>query len=93
MGDIKTPWTDAPVPTPDLGGQGVTSRGGDPNVDASGSNGLQPVWDNAPVPAMASTETSNSSGLPLQPARFEPTGTPPAPPDLTEHSVQTIDEK
>ena len=31
MGDLKTNWTDAPVPDPGLEGAGVVARGGDPN--------------------------------------------------------------
>lgn len=91
--DLKTFWPDYPVPLPDAAGAGVTSRGGDPNVDQSGSSGLQPLWDAAPVPTPGGSETANSSGLPTQPSRFEPSGTPPAPPSLKDRSPGTIDER
>jgi hypothetical protein len=92
--DLKTNWTNPPVPTPDLSGSGVTQRGGDPQIDTTGTSGLKPMWDNPPVPGMDAKETANSvSGLPGTPNRWEPSGTPPPPPDLTQRSPGTIDEK
>lgn len=94
-GDLKTNWSDAPVSVSDLGGDLPTDRGGDPNVDAgSGSSGLSPLWKDQPVPAMATSESSNSqSGLPGLPSRFQPSGTPPAPPNLTDRQPGTVDQK
>lgn len=94
MGDLKTNWDNAPVSVSDLGGDLPTARGGDPNIDTGGTSGLSPLWTNQPVPAMSETETANSqSGLPGLPARFQPSGTPPAPPNLTDRQPGTVDEK
>jgi hypothetical protein len=76
MSDLKTNWTNPPVPTPGLGGASVVSSGGDPNFP-----------DGPP-------ETANSvSGLPPLPNRFEPSGSPPAPPSLQDRNPGTIDQR
>ena len=94
MGDLKTNWTNPPVPDVGLTGDGVITRGGDPNVDTGGSSGLDPIWKDKPVPGMDAKETANSvSGLPTKPSRWEPTGTPPPPPSLQDRSPGTIDEQ
>lgn len=92
---LKPLWGNAPVPTPDLGGASVTSRGSDPLFDTGGSSGLQgSPWESPPVSPLGGEETSNSvSGLPSLPNRFEPSGTPPGPPSLDDRSPGTIDEK
>ncbi len=96
MGDLKTNWTDPAVPIPDLGGAGVVSRGSDPNVDPSGAGALQTPWPTDKY-ATTKTETAESpnsvSGLPLQPNRFEPSGTPPEPPSLQDRNPGTIDKR
>ena len=90
MADAFNPlWKNSPVPVPDLSGAGVTGRGCDPNAEGgdAGGSGLRPLWGDAPVGAMGNAETSNSvSGLPATPNRFEPSGEPPGPPDLTDRS-------
>lgn len=94
MGDLKTFWTDKPVPDQDLGGDLATSRGGDPNVSADGSSALKSNWDNPVAGSMPSSESPNSvSGLPSLPARYQPSGTPPEPPSLQDRSPGTIDQK
>lgn len=92
--DIKTPWGNYPVPMPGLGGDSVVSSGSDPNVDTSGSSSLKTNYDKAVVSAPSGSESDNSvSGLPAQPNRFEPSGTPPAPPSLEDRNPGTIDER
>lgn len=97
MGELKTHWTDPVLPTHDLAGQGVVSSGSDPN--AAGGDGpaaLQPLWPDAQriTTKTDQAETPNSvSGLPPQPNRFEPSGTPPEPPDLTDRNPGTIDQR
>ena len=94
MGDLKTNWTNPPVPDVGLSGAGVTARGGDPLIDTGGTSGLTPVWSDEPVPGMAAKETANSvSGLPSTPNRWEPSGTPPAPPSLEDRNPGTIDQQ
>jgi hypothetical protein len=91
---IKSPWDNPGTPTPDASGAGVTARGGDPLIDQGGSSGLKPLWPDPALSSVESKETSNSvSGLPLQPARFEPSGTPPQPPSLKDRNPGTIDER
>lgn len=91
---IKSPWDNPGTPIPDAAGAGVTARGGDPNIDTGGSSGLKPLWPDPITSAPAGKETSNSvSGLPTTPARFEPSGTPPAPPSLEDRNPGTIDER
>jgi hypothetical protein len=52
------------------------------------------MWDAPTVSTPGGPETANSvSGLPLQPDRFQPVGTPPAPPSLQDRSPGTIDER
>lgn len=94
MGDLKSPWDNPGTPTPDLSGQGVVSRGSDPNIDMGGPSALQGVtWASPPVATPGGEETANSvSGLPLQPNRFEPSGTPPEPPNLTDRNPGMIDK-
>ena len=94
MADIKPLWPDPPVSVTDLGGDLPTARGGDPNVSPDGASGLKPIWGEAPVPAMADSESANSvSGLPGIPSRFQPSETPPAPPSLQDRQPGTIDQK
>lgn len=93
-GAVKTPFHNYAVPMPDLGGDGVTARGTDPNVSAEGDGGLQELWPNPIVPTPANAETANSvSGLPAQPQRFEPSETPPDPPSLDQRNPGTIDKR
>lgn len=94
MGDLKSPWSDPVAPIPGLEGAGVTARGGDPNIDTSGTGAIQTNFDKAVMSAPDGKESANSvSGLPSLPARFEPSGTPPSPPDLTDRNPGTIDQK
>ena len=95
MGDLKTPWTNVPVPTSDLSGDLATQRGGDPNASVDGSSGLTGVpWTDKFVPDPPASETPNSvSGLPSHIDRFAPSGTPPPPPSLQDRSPGTIDEQ
>ena len=94
MGDLMTPFNEPAMSPPDPSGDLPTARGNDPNIDMGGSSGLQELWTDQPVPAMASSETTNLvSGLPLHPDRFQPSGTPPPPPDLTDRNPGTIDER
>lgn len=94
MADIQSPWTNPPVPNQDLGGDLATQRGGDPNASVDGSSGLQPIWDEKFVPEPPAKETANSvSGLPPHPDRYEPSGEPPPPPNLTDRTPGTIDEQ
>lgn len=94
MGDLKSPWDNPGTPVPDMGGQGVVSRGSDPTVEMGGAGALKDNWPGATVPVPGGEETANSvSGLPLQPNRFEPSDTPPAMPDLTTRNPGTIDKK
>src|SRR5690349_475939 len=47
MGDLKSPWDDqgkVPFPTPGMEGDGVTARGGDPNINTGGTSGLKDFW-------------------------------------------------
>lgn len=99
MGDLKSPWDDqgkVPFSTPSTEGQGITARGGDPNIDTGGNGGLKDFWpdDKQTVSAPEGKETPNSvSGMATQPARFEPSDTPPSPPDLTNRNPGTIDKR
>lgn len=87
-------WKDMPVPIPDAGGDLATQRGSDPNAQQAGANGLQPIWTDDPVSDPSGAETPNSvSSLPARPARFAPSGTPPAPPSLQDRNPGTIDEQ
>ena len=95
MSDLKTPF-DRPVypDANDLSGQGVISRGSDPNIDTSGSSGLQTGFDRAIDPNMEGQETANSvSGLPLQPNRFEPAESSVEIPSLKDRNPGTIDKR
>lgn len=94
MSDLKSPWDNQPAPIPGTGGETIVSRGSDPLIDLGGTSGLQPLWDAQPVPTLGGQETGNPvSGMPTTPSRWEPSGTPPPPPDLTAHNAGTIDEK
>jgi hypothetical protein len=96
MADLKPLWQNPPVPDVGLTGDGILKRGNDPNAEGGGGpNGLDPLWSAPVVPTLTSvSETPNSvSGLPLQPHRWEPSGEPPEPPDLTDRSPGTIDQK
>jgi len=81
---------------PGLGGDSITERGTDPNINTAGEPAVQTVWpaDKYIVPIPGGQETPNSvSGLPSTPSRFEPSGTPPEPPDLTDRNPGTIDKR
>lgn len=99
MGDLKSPWVEQGknvMDAPGLGGDTVTARGGDPLIDTGGEGALKDFWPDdkqiASVPG--GKETANSvSGMPATPARWEPTETPPSPPDLTDRNPGTIDKK
>lgn len=97
MGDLKTPWEakDQAFTGTDLSGAGITSRGSDPNSDGGdGEAGLQQAWKNPPFERTETAESSNSvSGLPSLPNRYEPTETPPDPPNLQDRSPGTIDKR
>jgi hypothetical protein len=97
MADIKTFWPDPGMPTStDLGGDGVTSSGTDPQVDLADGKpqACDPLWPNFPVPYFGGQEDANSvSGLPAQPNRFEPTEQPPGPPSLQDRRPGTIDQQ
>lgn len=96
---IKTPWDNPVYPnTTDLGGQLPTSRGTDPSVDlsagGSGSALTGVPWTGPIVSTPGGEETANSvSGLPAAPSRYQPSETPPAPPDLTDRNPGTIDQR
>jgi hypothetical protein len=96
MGDLKTNWTDSGVPVPGLSGDGVTARGGDPNVDTSGSGAIKDFWpdkDQIASSPEGKESPNNVSGLPTIPSRFEPSGAPPEPPSLQDRNPGTINEK
>jgi len=97
MADLKSFWDNPGMPTStDLGGDGVVNSGTDPNVNVDAPNGLQPIWQNDPVPSISAggSESENSvSGLPALPNRFEPTEQPPPPPTLQDRRPGTIDER
>ncbi len=94
MGDLKTNWTDPGAPIPGIEGDGVTARGGDPNIDTGGTGAIKDFWPGAVAPVPGGSETPNSvSGLPLQPARNQPSETPPSPPSLQDRNPGTITER
>lgn len=95
MADLKTFWDNPGMPTQtDLAGDSVTSSGSDPNTSFDGVEAHDPFWPNPPVPKTDGSESANSvSGLPSLPNRFEPTSTPPEPPDLTQRNPGTIDQQ
>jgi hypothetical protein len=97
MGDLKTNWTDPALPDHGVAGQGVVSSGSDPNaLGGDGSAALQTPWptDKSATTRTDQAESPNSvSGLPPQPNRFEPSGTPPEPPSLKDRMPGTIDEQ
>jgi hypothetical protein len=91
---LTTPFNKPGVPIPDLGGQGVISRGTDPNIDTGGSSGLKTFFDKAIDPSVDAEESGNSvSGLPLQPNRFEPAESSVEPPSLQDRNPGTIDKQ
>jgi len=93
MSDLKTNWNDPGAPTPGLDGAGVTARGGDPLFDTGGNGAIKDFWPDPVTRTPDGKETANSvSGMPTQPARFEPSGTPPAPPSLQDRNPGTIDK-
>lgn len=97
MGDLRTNWSNPGMPNHEgLGGEGITGSGSDPQIDtnAGGAGGLQKVWEGAFVPTPGGEETSNSvSGLPAMPNRWEPSETPPGPPDLTDRRPGNVDKR
>lgn len=95
MGDLRTPFNDPVYPnTSNLGGEGVTQRGSDPNADGNpGPAGLQPVWAEPPVTRTDQAESANSvSGLPSLPNRFEPSEGAVDLPSLERRNPGTIDK-
>ncbi len=95
---LNTPFNKPVLPdSGDLGGALPTTRGTDPLIDTGGSSGLQaPFAADGAVLGDASSldETANPvSGLPLQPNRFQPSETPPAPPTLTTRNPGTVDQQ
>jgi hypothetical protein len=96
VSDLKTFFDKPVMPAQDaFGGDSITERGTDPNVDLAGENALtQQMWANPPVPGIDGQESANSvSGLPSQPNRFEPAAEPPPPPTLQDRRPGTIDER
>jgi hypothetical protein len=95
MPDLKTFWTNPGMPAHDgLAGDSITSSGTDPQVDASGSAAVDPLWPAPPVPGIENAESPNSvSGLPPMPNRFEPSEQPPEPPSLQDRRPGTIDQQ
>ncbi len=94
MSDLKTPFSEPAMSSPDPSGDLPTHRGNDPLIDMGGSSGLQEVWTDQPVPGMPSSETANSvSGLPLHQDRYQPSETPPEPPSLEDRNPGTIDQR
>ena len=96
MGDLKTNWTDPVLPDHGVDGQGVVSRGTDPNVDGGGEGGLQSPWptDKYATTKTETAESANSvSGLPAQPNRFEPSEGAPEIPTLQDRNPGTIDKQ
>ena len=94
MGDLKSMFDNPPVPIPDLSGQGVLSRGTDPQIDTGGSSGLKTFFDRPIDPSMEGQESANSvSGLPLQPNRFEPSESSAEPPSLQDRSPSNVDRR
>lgn len=92
---LQSPYDDPAMSPPEPGGDLATARGGDPNIDTGGSSGLSPLWSGErAVTDFGPQETPNSvSGLPGTPARFQPSEAPPSPPDLTDRSPGTIDQR
>jgi hypothetical protein len=96
MGDLKTPYTDGAMDQSfDPAGQLPTARGNDPNIDMGGASGLKDFWSQDQVmEGVPGEATANSvSALPQNPQRFQPSETPPAPPDLTDRNPGTIDQR
>lgn len=95
MGDLKTNWTDPALGNePDMSGQGVVSRGSDPNASGGdGAAGLKEFWpgDKQALANIGTEESSNSvSGLPALPNRFEPSESSVSIPDLKDRRPGTI---
>jgi hypothetical protein len=91
---LNTPFDKPGAPTPDLGGQGIISRGTDPLIDTSGSSGLQTNFDKAIDPSVDGAESANSvSGLPGTPNRFEPAESGVEIPSLQDRNPGTIDKQ
>jgi len=94
MGDLNTPFDKSATPIPDLSGQGVISRGTDPNIDTGGASGLKTFFDKAIDPSLDGAESGNSvSGLPSIPSRFEPAESGVEPPSLQDRNPGTIDKR
>lgn len=94
MGDLKTPFSEPAMSTPDPAGDTILSRGGDPLIDTGGSSGLKDLWPDAPAGMPGGSETPNSvSGMPTTPNRWEPPATSEQPPDLTDRNPGTIDRR
>lgn len=99
MGDLKTFWDNpAYADTSDLGGDGVTSRGTDPNVENDNTTkdaALNTPWDTSKraTTLQEIAETPNSvSRLPPLPTRWQPTEQPPEPPNLTDRAPANVDK-
>jgi hypothetical protein len=95
MGDLKTYFSDAVVPTPSLSGDSITASGSDPNADGNpGVAATDPLWPAPFVPTPSGEESRNSvSGLPPLPTRYQPSETPPEPPSLEDRNPGTIDRR
>lgn len=98
MGDgLQTPFDKPAMSAPGSEGDSVTQRGSEPLIDPNAggpSNALDPFWKNPVVPVPGGEESGNSvSSLPARPNRFEPTETPPEPPNLTDRRPGTIDKQ
>jgi len=92
---LKSPWSAPVAPTPGLSGEGVASRGTDPNVTLGSGSGLSGVaFDKAIVSTPGGEETANSiSGLPAQPNRMVESPSSMTPPSLKDRMPGTVDER
>lgn len=98
MADLTSPFDNAVYPdTQNLGGDGITNRGSDPNAAGNpGSGSVQSHWPGGEqlMGSPSGEESANSvSGLPSLPNRFEPSETPAPPPSLEDRRPGTIDER
>jgi hypothetical protein len=98
MGDLKSVFNKPVYPdATDLSGQGVVSRGNDPNADGgTGPDGFETVWPAAKriTTDAGMAETPNSvSGLPLLPNRFEPSESRVEIPSMKDRNPGTIDKQ
>jgi hypothetical protein len=99
MADLKTFWDNPATSSTDLGGDGVTQRGSDPNSEGDNGKeqGITPIWDAAKRATNDNSiaESPNSvSKLPPLPTRYQP-NVPSSmePPNLTTRSPQNVDKQ